>query len=190
MGQGVEIPLIFMNIAVFCASSDNVGQGYRDFARELGRWIAREGHTLVYGGATGGLMDEVARGAREEEGEVIGIIPESIVERGRLAEWPTEIMRVGSLAERKEMMKEYADVFVALPGGFGTMDEMIDAISACKLGEVEAKTLIVNVNGFYDSLKAQIERFVSEGLGKKNDAECYSIVRDMAELTAEIGGLE
>lgn len=179
-----------MNIAVFCASSDNVGQEYRDFAREFGKWIAREGHVLVYGGATGGLMDEVAKGAREEEGEVVGIIPESIVERGRLAEYPTELLRVGSLAERKELMKEYADVFVALPGGFGTMDEMIDAISACKLGEVEAKTIIVSVNGFYAPLAAQIERFTQEGLGKKNDAECYSIVNNMAELVEELRDLE
>lgn len=171
-----------MNIAVFCSSSDNVGEQYRKAAFTLGAEIARRGHTLVYGGATGGLMDEVAKGAKNLDGEIIGIIPEEIVERGRLSELPTELYRVDSLGERKEMMKEMSDLFVALPGGFGTMDEMMDAISACKLGETEAMTVIMNINGFYDPLVAQIERFTAEGLGKANDTECYAVAKSIDEI--------
>ena len=174
-----------MNIVVFCASSDNVGEQYRTVARELGRKIARCGHTLIYGGAIGGLMDEVAQGARDEDGEVIGIIPESIVERGRMSELPTTLYRVDTMAERKEMMTEMADLFIALPGGFGTLDEMMTTISACKVGETEARTIIVNINGFYDALVEQIRRFTAEGIGKANDSECYSVVNSIDELKIE-----
>lgn len=175
-----------MNIAVFCSSSDKVGEQYRKVAFELGAEIARRSHTLVYGGATGGLMDEVAKGAKSLEGDIIGIIPEEIVERGRLSELPTELYRVDSLGERKAMMKEMSDLFIALPGGFGTLDEMMDAIAACKLGETEAKTVIMNIDGFYDSLVAQIERFTAEGLGKAVDKECYFIAETIEEALSSI----
>ncbi len=170
-----------MNIAVFCSSSDNVGEKYRKVAFALGEEIARRSHTLVYGGATGGLMDEVAKGAKSLDGEIIGIIPEEIVERGRLSDLPTELYRVENLGERKAMMKEMADLFIALPGGFGTMDEMMDAIAARKLGETEAMTVIMNIDGFYDPLVGQIERFTAEGLGKAVDKEGYAVACDIEE---------
>jgi len=103
------------------------------------------------------------------------------VERGRLSEYPTELYRVASLGERKAMMKEMADLFIALPGGFGTMDEMMDAISACRLGETEARTVIMNIDGFYDPLMAQIEKFTEEGLGKSNDSDCYVVAKTIEE---------
>jgi len=175
-----------MNIAVFCSSSDKVGEKYRKVAFELGAEIARKGHTLVYGGATGGLMDEVAKGAKSLDGEIIGIIPEDIVERGRLSDLPTELYRVESLGERKEMMKEMSDLFIALPGGFGTMDEMMDAIAACKLGETDARTVIMNIDGFYDPLVEQIKRFTAEGMGKANDADSYFVATDIEEALSLI----
>jgi len=171
-----------MNIAVFCSSSNNVGEQYRKMAFELGAEIARRGHTLVYGGATGGLMDEIAKGAASCQGDIIGIIPEEIVERGRLSDLPTELYRVETLGERKDMMKEMSDLFVALPGGFGTLDEMMDAISACKLGETDARTILMNINGFYDALIAHISRFTDEGLGKANDNECYAVASTIPEI--------
>lgn len=175
-----------MNIAVFCASSDNVGSEYRQLAHSLGEWIGRKGHVLVYGGATGGLMDEVAGGAHSENTEIVGIIPQSVIDRGRMSDLPTELLKVSDLGERKAMLKEYADVFVALPGGFGTLDEMMDAISARKLAETDARTIIVNVNGFYDGLEMLIGRFNADGLGKPVDAECYSIVYSFDELIEEL----
>lgn len=175
-----------MNIAVFCSSSDKVGEKYRKVAFALGEEIARRGHTLVYGGATGGLMDEVAKGAKSLDGEIVGIIPEEIVERGRLSDLPTELYRVENLGERKAMMKEMADLFIALPGGFGTMDEMMDAIAARKLGETEAMTVIMNIDGFYDPLVGQIERFTAEGLGKAVDKESYAVACDIEETLSLI----
>lgn len=175
-----------MNIAVFCSSSDNVSEKYKKVAFTLGTEIARRGHTLIYGGATGGLMDEVAKGAKSLDGEIVGIIPEEIVERGRLSDLPTELYRVGNLGERKAMMKEMADLFVALPGGFGTLDEMMDAIAARKLGETEAQTVIMNIDGFYDPLVEQINRFTTEGLGKAVDKESYFIAESIEEVLSSI----
>lgn len=175
-----------MNVAVFCSSSDRVSESFREAAHSLGNWLASEGHILVYGGATGGLMDDVAMGVRERGGDIIGIIPQSIAEAGRASKLPEELFTVDTLAERKEMMMEYADLFVALPGGFGTLDEMMSTISACKVGETDARTIIVNIDGFFDGLLCQIERFTRDGLGKPNDESCYLVVNSAEELTRAI----
>ena len=110
-----------MNICVYCSSSDQVCDEFKQLATELGKWMANSGHTLVYGGATGGLMGAVAEGAAAAGGDIVGIIPECIVDKGRKSDLPTELFVVGDMAERKTMMKEYADVFVVFPGGFGAL---------------------------------------------------------------------
>lgn len=179
-----------MNITVFCSSSEAAGPELRALARGLGELIARGGHTLVYGGATGGLMDEVAAGAARHDGQIIGIIPDCIAEAGRTSTLPTQLFRVETLAERKAMMMEYADLFVALPGGFGTLDEMMSSISAAKVGETEARTVIVNYDGFYDCLLGQIEHFTAAGLGKENDRRCYATARSLSEIADLIDNVE
>ena len=110
-----------MNICVYCSSSDQVCDEFKQLATELGKWMANSGHTLVYGGATGGLMGAVAEGVAAAGGDIVGIIPECIVDKGRKSDLPTELFVVGDMAERKTMMKEYADVFVVFPGGFGAL---------------------------------------------------------------------
>ena len=119
-----------MNICVYCSSSDLVCDEFKQLATEFGKWMAKSGHTLVYGGATGGLMGAVAEAVANVEGDIVGIIPECIVEKGRKSDLPTELFVVGDMAERKTMLKEYADLFVVFPGGFGTLDELFDTISS------------------------------------------------------------
>ena len=115
-----------MNICVYCSSSDQVRDEFKQQATEFGNWLADKGHTLVYGGATGGLMSAVAQGASNAGGDIVGIIPDCIIEKGRKSDLPTELFIVGDMAERKSMMREYSDVFVVFPGGFGTLGEVFD----------------------------------------------------------------
>lgn len=156
-----------MNICVYCSSAEQVDGEFQKQATELGKWMAKKGHTLVYGGATGGLMTSVAEGAASEKGDIVGIIPECIVEKGRKSDLPTELFVVGDMAERKTMMKEYADVFVVLPGGFGTLDEMFDTVSSCMVGEHDKPTILFNSENFWMGLLFQLERIRKDGLGYK-----------------------
>lgn len=156
-----------MNICVYCSSSDQVCDEFKQQAAELGKWMAEKDHALVYGGATGGLMTAVAQGAADAGGDIIGIIPDCIIEKGRKSDLPTELFLVGDMAERKTMMKEYADVFVVLPGGFGTLDEMFDTVSSCMVGEHDKTTILFNPNNFWMGLLLQLEQIMKSGLGYK-----------------------
>lgn len=156
-----------MNICVYCSSSDQVRDEFKQQATEFGKWMAGNGHTLVYGGATGGLMSAVAQGVADANGDIVGIIPECIIEKGRKSDLPTELFIVGDMAERKSMMKEYSDVFVVFPGGFGTLDEMFDTISSCMVGEHDKTTILFNPDNFWMGLLLQLDKILKEGLGYK-----------------------
>lgn len=156
-----------MRIAVYCSANNRVGEEYKSLARALGTWLAENGHTLVFGGATGGLMSEVSAGAREAGGEVIGVIPPRIIAAGRKSPMCTECVEVANMSERKQRMRELADGFVCLPGSYGTMDEMMDVIASGTVGEHRKPLFIVNYRGFYDMLLAEIAhmkecRFIPE----------------------------
>ncbi len=145
-----------MNIAVYCSSSNYIDDKYKHLAYDLGRWIAQNGHRLVYGGATGGLMDAVAQGAAEEKGAIVGVIAEAIIRMNRLSELPTELIEVSSMGERKAIMKEKADLFIVLPGSFGTLDEMLDVVASGIVGEHKKPLIILNQDGFYDLFLEQL----------------------------------
>ena len=89
-----------MNVCVYCSSSNQVCDEYKQQATKLGKWLAENGHTLVYGGATGGLMSAVAQGSADSDGDIVGIIPECIIEKGRKSDLPTELFVVGDMAEQ------------------------------------------------------------------------------------------
>ncbi|HEY5593455.1 MAG TPA: TIGR00730 family Rossman fold protein, partial [Paludibacter sp.] len=108
-----------MNIAVFCSSSNNISDHYKQTAFRLGELIAESGHTLVYGGATGGLMDAVAEGTLNKNGKIIGVIAQAIILMKRQSSLPTELIVVETMSNRKDKMRTMSDVFVVLPGSYG-----------------------------------------------------------------------
>ena len=144
-----------MNIAVYCSAKDIIPGEYLLLGDELGKWLAENGHTLVYGGATGGLMTRVSNAARAAGGDVIGVVPKRIIEAGRLARNCTKIHKVASMSRRKQKMREIADCFVCLPGSYGTLDEMYDVIASGTVGEHHKPIVILNYKGFYEGLKAE-----------------------------------
>lgn len=145
-----------MNIAVFCSSSNHIAEHYKQAAFHLGEKIAESGYTLVFGGATGGLMDSVALGATNKKGNIIGVIAKAIIRKKRQSVLSSELVIVETMSERKEKMKSLADVFVVLAGSYGTLDEMLDIIASGIVGEHNKPLIIVNENGFYDPFLTQI----------------------------------
>lgn len=150
-----------MNIAVFCSSSHRISDDYKLEAFQFGKWIAESGNTLVYGGATGGLMDAVSKGTHSKNGNIIGIIPHAVIKMNRQSALPTQLIKVETMSDRKAKMKEVSDVFVALPGSYGTLDEMLDIIASGIVGEHHKPLIIVNHKGFYNLFLQQIE-FIRE----------------------------
>ncbi len=177
-----------MNIAVYCSSSNHIAQNYLDTAFELGVWIAQNGHLLVFGGATGGSMSAVSEGAAAENGQIIGVIPEAVERMGRVNQLCTELVAVKTMGERKELMKERSDVFVILPGSYGTLDELFDVLAAGIVGEHKKPVIILNENGFYDDLLKQTDRMRAEmfipveyfkPLIARDLVECYNFIQQI-----------
>jgi len=146
-----------MKIAVYCSAKDAIPEEFLALGDALGRWIGEHGYSLVYGGATGGLMTRTSNAAKAFGAQVIGVIPPRIKAAGRLASNCDELYYVMGMAERKQVMRHLADVIVCLPGSYGTLDEMMDVIASGTVGEHKKPIFVLNYNGFYEPLKAQIE---------------------------------
>lgn len=151
-----------MNIAVFCSSSNTIADNYKLVGFRLGKLIAETGNTLVYGGATGGLMDAISEGAQSKGGKIIGVIPQAVIRMNRQSALPTQLITVATMSERKAEMQRHSDVFVVLPGSFGTLDEMLDIIASGIVGEHNKPLIIINQGGFYDLFLHQINYMRSE----------------------------
>ena len=151
-----------MNIAVFCSSSNHIADKYKQTAFRLGEMIADLEHTLVYGGATGGLMDSVSEGSASKKGTIIGVIPDAVIKMDRQSNLPTRLITVETMSERKAQMQKLSDIFVILPGSYGTLDEMLDIIASGVVGEHKKPLIIVNQDGFYDLFIQQIEQMRNE----------------------------
>lgn len=145
-----------MRIAVYCSAKDAIPEEYLALGTALGEWIGTHGHTLVYGGATGGLMSRTSDAAKKSGAHVIGVIPPRIKAAGRLATNCDFLIEVNNMSERKQRMRDEADVIVCLPGSYGTLDEMMDATSSAIVGEHQKPTFVLNYKGFYKPLKQQI----------------------------------
>lgn len=146
-----------MKIAVYCSAKDAIPEEYLSLGDQLGTWLGKNGHTLVYGGATGGLMSRTSNAAKAAGAYVIGVIPPRITAAGRQATHCDELIEVANMSERKQKMREQADVIVCLPGSYGTLDEMMDATSSAIVGEHRKPTYVLNYQGFYEPLKQQLE---------------------------------
>lgn len=150
------------SICVFCGSSAGSDEAYAHATQLFGAAIARRGLTLVYGGGNVGLMGIVADSALAHGGKVIGVIPQALVKRELAHRGLTELHVVNSMHERKALMADLADGFVALPGGFGTLDEFCEIVTWAQLGLHAKPCGVLNVKSFFDPFLAQIDRAVAE----------------------------
>lgn len=149
-------------ICVFCGSSSGLSRTYADAATALGRCLAEHGVDLVYGGASVGLMGVLADTVLASGGEVVGVIPKALAEKEVAHKHLTELRVVGSMHERKALMAELSDAFIALPGGFGTVEELCEIITWGQLGFHGKPIGLLNVDGYFDSLLAFFDRAVHD----------------------------
>jgi len=164
-------------ICVYCGSSDGARPEYKQAAAALGRAMGDKNLDLVYGGASVGLMGTVADTVLKGGGRVTGVIPESLVNRELSHTGLTELVVVDSMHERKSMMAELSDGFIALPGGIGTMEELFEVLTWSQLGFHEKPCALLNTAGYYDHLNAFIRHGVNQGFIRK-ETESKLIIQD------------
>jgi uncharacterized protein (TIGR00730 family) len=169
------------SIAVFCASASGAGPVYLETARELGRRIAERNYGLVYGGATVGTMGALADAALAAGGKVVGVIPGVIIDLEIAPRDLTELHIVGTMHERKALMAERADAFIALPGGYGTLDEFVEILTWAQLRIHAKPCVMVNVGGYYDALLAFFDRAVEDGMLKPQNRSLIHVASDASE---------
>ncbi|HEY1799527.1 MAG TPA: TIGR00730 family Rossman fold protein [Terriglobales bacterium] len=150
-------------ICVFCGSNSGSRTVYTKAAEDLGRLLARKKLALVYGGGRVGLMGTIADGVLKEGGEVIGVIPESLVRREVAHTGLSDLRVVQTMHERKALMAELSDAFIALPGGFGTLDEFCEILTWAQLGLHDKPCGLLNIEGYFDPLLALFDRAVEDG---------------------------
>jgi uncharacterized protein (TIGR00730 family) len=153
-------------VCVFCGSNPGARPEYAEAARSVGRTLAKRGLGVVFGGGSVGLMAETANAALAEGGQVIGIIPGVLVEKELAHTGVTELRVVESMHERKAMMAELSDAFIALPGGWGTLEELFETVTWAQLGFHEKPVGLLNVLGYYDGLLRFLDQAVEAGFLK------------------------
>lgn len=153
---------LLKSVCVYCGSGIGADPAYADAARILGRDLADAGMRLVYGGGSVGLMGTVARAVLDNGGEVTGIIPRFLQNRERRMDDLTETILTDDMHQRKKLMFDHADAFVALPGGVGTLEELVEQMTWAQLGRHEKPVLIANVAGFWDALVSLLDQMRNE----------------------------
>ncbi|MEN9919362.1 MAG: hypothetical protein RL662_1798 [Bacteroidota bacterium] len=177
-------------IAVYCGSSSGSDQIFRSKALALGNALAENGFDLVYGGAKVGLMGAVADGTLEKGGKAIGILPRFLAEKELEHKSLTEIILVETMHERKALMSDLSDGFIALPGGFGTMEELFEMLTWAQLSLHKKPIAILNVNGYYDSLIDLINNMLDNGFMKQEYRDLLIVNEDIDILLNQMKSYE
>ena len=164
-----------MNICVFCGSSTGKNTVYANAARELGMLFAKQHHTLIYGGGNIGLMGIIADTVMENNGQVIGIIPDFLKQKEVGHVGLTKLEVVTSMHARKKRMADLSDAFISLPGGWGTLDETAEILTWKQLGLIHQPLGILNINGFFDTLLQQMNMMVEDGFLRAENLEQIAV---------------
>jgi uncharacterized protein (TIGR00730 family) len=164
-----------MRVCVYCAASAKLADHYFAAARELGDGIARRGWSLIYGGGGVGLMGAVAKAVRAGGGQVVGIIPQALLDRERAYLQADELIVTTTLRERKQLMDDHADAFITLPGGFGTLEETLEILTLRQLAYHDKPIIIVNVAGYFDSLLSMFEQVFDQGFAHTRHRGLYAV---------------
>ena len=172
------------NVCVFCASSANIDERYLEAAREMGRLLAQEGWRCVNGGGAVGLMGAVTDGALDAGGQVTGVIPKFMVDNGWCYDRLEDVIVTADMHQRKYMMSEMADAIIAMPGGVGTLEELLETLTWRQLGLVKVPVIILNTLGYFDQLIAMLGHAIDEGFMKPSHAQLWTVADTPAQAIA------
>ena len=171
-----------MNITVYLGSNEGKDPVLKTAVRELGTWIGRNHHTLIYGGSKRGLMGELAESVLMAGGKVTGVEPQFFLDMG--FEYPeiTQLIVTQDMSERKAKMVEFGDAFIAFPGGTGTLEEISEIMSKIVLGHLAAPCIVYNLNGYYDDLRRLLDHMVEMELASEESLQGVTFAGNLGEI--------
>ena len=175
-----------MKIAIFCSANNNIDTDYFALTEELGKWMAENGHTLVFGGCNIGLMDCIGKAVRANGGRTIGVVP-SLVEKGgkKFADLDVEIP-CDNLSDRKDIMLMQSDVVVALPGGIGSLDEIFTVAASHTIGYHHKMVILYNMKGFWNTTIAMLDDMQQRGMIRGDWHQLIDVADNLDELKKKI----
>ena len=172
-----------MKICVFCSANAQLDPEFFTMTEELGLWAAKNGHSIVYGGANLGLMKCVAKATKEAGGRTIGIVPIILEKTGRLSDYVDVEIPCDNLSDRKQLMMDQSDVFIALPGGLGTLDEVFTVAASATIGYHQKMVILYNMKGFWDSLIALLDDLKAKGVIRGDWREYIKTADSIEEIS-------
>ena len=178
------------HVCVYCASSDRLAPHFYEVGQEFGSMLAQRGHVLVYGGGTNGIMGAVARGVKSANGHVIGVIPGFMKARELEFREADELITVSTMRERKQRMEELADAFVTLPGGWGTLEEVMEILVLRQLARHDKPIVFLNHLGYYDHLISFFEHMIAERFGQAWSRSYFAVCNTVPEVFDYLDGYE
>jgi uncharacterized protein (TIGR00730 family) len=153
-----------MKICVFCSANQQIDPDFFAVTEELGKWAARNGHSIVYGGVNQGLMECIGKAAKEAGGRTIGVIPTLVEKSGRTSDYVEIEIPCDNLTDRKQLMMDQSDVFIALPGGIGTLDEIFTVAASATISYHQKLVILYNMKGFWNSLITLLDDLQTKGM--------------------------
>jgi uncharacterized protein (TIGR00730 family) len=174
------------SICIYCGSGNGADPAFARAAGELGRILAAENIRLVYGGGSLGLMGVVARAVLDNGGRALGIIPQFLVDREAMLEELSELVVTADMHERKRLMFEAADAFVALPGGIGTLEEVVEQMTWAQLGRHKKPILLADINGFWTPLIQLLQHMNHSAFIRPGFALSYGVAHEIGEVLPKI----
>ena len=153
-----------MKICVFCSANQQIDPDFFSVTEELGKWAARNGHSIVYGGVNQGLMECIGKAAKEAGGRTIGVIPTLVEKSGRTSDYVEIEIPCDNLSDRKQLMMDQSDVFIALPGGIGTLDEIFTVAASATISYHQKLVILYNMKGFWNSLITLLDDLQAKGM--------------------------
>ena len=173
-----------MKVCIFCSANEQIDPEFFTLTEELGLWLAENGHSIVFGGVNMGLMECVAKATKKAGGRTIGVVPSIIEKRGRLSDYVDVEIRCDNLSDRKQLMEARSDVFIALPGGLGTLDEIFTIVASATIGYHEKPLILYNMKGFWDSLIVLLDDLQAKGVVRGSWQQYIKVATCLEDLKA------
>ena len=171
-----------MKIGVFCSANGQIDRDFFRATEELGRWMAEHGHVLVFGGVNQGLMECIAQAVHDGGGRTIGVVPRIVEKTGRTSQYVDVEMACDNLTDRKQLMMDQSDVFVALPGGIGTLDEVFTVAASATIGYHQKVVVLYDLKGFWTPLIAMLDDLQRRGMVRGQWQDYIKIASSLEEL--------
>ena len=173
-----------MKIGVFCSANNQIDADYFLLTEELGQWAAKNGHMVVFGGVNQGLMECLAKAVKEAGGKTLGVVPSIVEETGRTSQYNDRVLTCNNLSERKQLMLDESDVFIALPGGVGTLDEVFTVAASYTIGYHRKRVILYNMKGFWDCTIHMLDDLQQRGMVRGHWRDYICVANSIQDIYA------